>query len=96
MSGGANEPIEFTRGDAERLKGIEVIQKTTCKKIDILFTKIDAFSIAHTGKHVEIDKQIEKNARFRRIVIKALLWVFSTSAGIGILTAGIKATGWLD
>lgn len=96
MGNGSNEPVEFTRNDAERLKVIEVKQSESHNKLDSISAKLDAFLLAHVTKHVELDKRIEENARFRRIVVRVLVWMFTTSAGLGLLAAGAKAVGWLN
>jgi hypothetical protein len=96
MSNGSNEPVEFTRNDAERLKIIEVKQSESHTKLDNIDKKLDAFLLAHVTKHSELDKRVEENARFRRVVVRVLLWVFTTGTGLGLLAAGTKAMGWLN
>lgn len=95
MGNGQNESIGFTRGDAERLKEIEVKQDAGHAKLDLLYNKLDQFVSAHVGRHEELEKGIAANTRFRKYTVRALLWIFTTSTGLGLLAAGAKAMGWL-
>lgn len=95
MGNGSNEPIQFTRADAERLKTIEIRHDQSHAKLDTLITKIDRFLSVHVTNHIDLDKRVASNTRFRRNIIKVTLWVFSTSTGLGLLAAGAKAAGWL-
>ncbi len=93
---GKDEPIEFTRGDAERLRGIEDSQHITCRKIDKIITKVNNIISTQTVECVRMTKQIDKNTRFRRIIIRVLLWIITTSTSLGIIAAGAKAMNWIN
>ncbi len=96
MGNGLNEPVEFTRGDAERLQAIEVKQNTAYAKLDTLADKFDYFITTHTQQHVEIERRVDHNSRFRRNTVSVLLWVFSSGVALALLATGVKAMGWLD
>ncbi|MFA7286925.1 MAG: hypothetical protein WC052_04680 [Patescibacteria group bacterium] len=95
MSNGSNEPIEFTRGDAERLIVIETKQTATNEKLDDLATGISTFMNDYSLHHVALEKAVAANTRFRKTTIRILLWVISTSGGLGLLAAVAEAAGWL-
>jgi len=96
MGNGANEPVEFTRGDAERLIGINLRQTTIDKNLENLIKKFDEFALVQHDKHRILGKQIEANTRFRQVIIKISLWIFTTGAGLGLLAVGAKAVGWIN
>lgn len=95
MANGKNEPIQFTRGDAERLVKVEDGMKDNGKKLDSVVEKIGEFVDAHIDKHDDLEKVVEANVRFRRLFTKILLWVISTSGGIGIIFFFVERAGWL-
>ena len=96
MANGRNEPVEFTRGDAERLRTIEVKQNTGHDKLDSLSNKLEFFITTHQSQHIDLDKRVSRNSRFIRIVTKVAIWVFTTSSGLGLIAMGAKAFGWLN
>jgi len=85
MANGVNEPIEFTRGDAERIA-----------RIEIMLTNVTNFIGKHIIIHETIKTSIDSNSRFRKISVKIMLWIFTTSAGLGLLAVGAEAIGWLN
>lgn len=86
MGNGLNEPIQFTRGDAERLRVIE-------KSHDELHKKHDAFMEVLHDNLRELQKQIDSNTRFRRVLTKVALWVITPGAGIsGIIALILELT----
>lgn len=85
MGNGKNEPVEFTRGDAE-----------TLVKIHDKIEQITEFIADHMIKHDTQDEEVESNTRFRKTTLKIMVWIFTSSAGLGLLAAGAKATGWFD
>ena len=96
MANGHNEPVKFTRGDAERLRVIEVDQQTSHAKLDKLIEKIDSFIKVHDEKHDKLNEQIGTNTRFVCIVKRVCIWALSVSGGLGLLATIAKASGWLD
>lgn len=91
-----DEPIEFTRGDAERLRGIEDSQRSTCHKIDKIIAKVDNIISTQTVECVRMTKQIDKNTRFRHVITRILIWAITTGTSLGIIAAGAKAMNWIN
>ena len=96
MGNGNNEPVAFTRGDSNRLCVIETQQKQSHDKIDKLTSKLNTYLAAHDREHDHVNDRVGKNSRFRRGATKVMLWVFTSSAGVGLLAAGARAMGWLN
>lgn len=96
MANGKNEPIEFTRGDAERLRTIEVTQESLHEKLDIVIDKFDHFVTSHQEQHFELNRRIASNSRFRKTLIKVALWIFTAGGSMSLLTVGARAIGWLN
>lgn len=85
MKTGKNEPVAFTRDDAERLRAIEVKQDITLKYLHKL-----------QYANEDIVKAVRKNTHFRNTTTRILLWFLPTGAGLALLAAGVKAMGWLN
>ena len=96
MGNGTKEPVEFTRGDSDRLCIIEVQQKETITKVDILATKIDIFLQTHATEHSVLRKQIDTNSRFRHTVKHVLFWLISSSVGLALCREIVRSVGWLN
>lgn len=96
MGNGHNEPVKFTRGDAERLRAIEIQHGESHSKIKEIAGKIDTFLTVHDKRHTATDKEVANNTRFRKNAVRVLLWIFTTSSGVGLLAATAKAMGWLN
>jgi ribosome-associated translation inhibitor RaiA len=90
-----DEPIEFTRMDGERIRVTEASQAGIHEKLDGLTDKIDAFLSSHAKEHVDLDKRVECNSRFRRNTIRVLVWAAGSGLFTTALAAGAKAMGWL-
>ena len=89
---GPNEPIEFTRGDAERLARMEQSQESVHTKLERIFSY---FKKTDT-RYDTLKETVDSNARFRRVVVRVFVWIFTTSAGLGLIAAGAKAMGWVN
>lgn len=87
MSNGKNEPIQFTRGDAERIERIDGKQDEIHNKVDGIIDRLDEFHEVY----VTLRSTVDKNARFRRTFIKITLYVLSPT---GIFAIMAKAFGW--
>ena len=87
MGNGKNQPIQFTRGDAERIERIDGRQDELHIKVDDIVDRMDEF----TRDYVTLRATVGKNRRFRRTFIKIALYVLSPS-GMFAITA--KALGW--
>lgn len=96
LGNGHDEPVQFTRGDAERLRTIEVQHKATHKKLDSLTSAFNKFLVAHDTAHDNLNKALEKNTRFRRVTLRILLWTITSGTGLAVLAAGAKTIGWLN
>jgi hypothetical protein len=92
MGNGSNEKIEFTRGDAERLKEIENKVKTTNRAVGFLRTELKE----HGALHTQLNEDVSANNRFRRIVVRICIWLVTSAVGSGILASIAKAAGWLN
>ena len=96
MGNGPNESVEFTRADAERIQAIELRQKVGNESLNKLIKRFDSFiTLQHTERTV-LNKQVNKNSRFRRNTVKVLLWLLTTCTGSSLLAIGAKAMGWLN
>ncbi len=91
MGNGSNEPVQFTRGDAERLGNIEIRHNDLHKKMDLMAMKIDVFLNTHRITHKVLETAVGKNSRFRRTFMKITLYVLSPS---GVIMVVAKAFGW--
>jgi len=91
MANGNNEPLHFTRNDAERLKAIEILQTSAEKKLTHLCNTIHQFM----NNHKDTTKQVVLNTNFRKTTKKVLLWFFTSSIFIGVLVSIARSMGWL-
>jgi len=94
MGNGENQEVQFTRGDAERLKTIEINQNDMHEKLDAFINKINSYMDLHNTRHLLLNDHINKNVRFRKGFIKVLLWLTS-SAGLAAIIFVIQSLGWL-
>ena len=95
MGNGNNEPIQFTRGDAERLKVIETNQNGLNTKVDGITKNLDSYFKIHATQHEALNKHVKNNSRFRKTLIRISLWIFSSGGGIGVFIFLAKQFGWL-
>jgi hypothetical protein len=96
MGNGKNEPVEFTRGDAERLRVIELKQHQVHTKMGSLVLKIEQHLAKHDEVHISVDRRVAKNSQYRRTTTRIFVWVVSTGGGLGLLATGARAMGWLN
>ncbi len=96
MSNGHNEPVQFTRGDAERLKAIETTQGLSNTKLDAMDGKLDSFINAHIAKHEALEDKVGINSRFRRVIMRIVWTVISTGGITGLLATVAEAFGWFS
>lgn len=94
MGNGTNEPVQFTRGDAERLAIVVKSHASLHRKMDELLKEWRDYRDVHATEHETLKEKVEENARFRRTVTRVLLFFFTTSTGLGLIAAGAKALGW--
>ncbi len=87
--------IDFTREDAERLKAIELLHGIAHAQLDDIEIKLDSYLALHQRFHSDLDAIVATNTRFRVITVRVLVWVFTTTTGLGLLASGAKAMGWL-
>ncbi len=87
MGNGENEPIQFTRGDADRITRIDGKQDDLHTKLDDIVDKLSEFAKSYNTLKVTVNR----NRRFRRTFVKIALYVLSPS---GLIIVAAKAFGW--
>lgn len=86
MANGKNEPVQFTRGDAERLQSIATVQQALCKKSDTIIIELQKYT-----------QEVKANTRFRKAAVKILLWVVTPGVGLsGLVLLIIQMITWLQ
>jgi len=90
MANGQNEPIEFTRGDAERLVRVETGQSDLSDKLDMLQKEWREYRAQHGESHQKIARDTSDNTRFRLRTKRIFLWIITPSAGLGLAWEIIK------
>jgi hypothetical protein len=84
MANGQNEPIEFTRGDAERLVTIENGQTELGDSFDAFQQEWRAYRAQHGESHQCLSRETNANTRFRLRTKRVFLWIITPGAGLGI------------
>jgi hypothetical protein len=91
MGNGTNEPIQFTRGDAERIANTEIRHNELHDKVDLMTEILNAFLETHRIEHTELNAKVHRNSRFRRGIIKVALWTLTPTGTLAIVA---RAFGW--
>lgn len=93
MGNGENEPIQFTRGDADRLTRLEDHTKKLSSSIGNFIVKIEKYIDSHEQDNEETKDEVDANTRFRKTFKTVALWLVSSSAGILLLKTIAESFG---
>lgn len=90
MANGKDEPVIFTRGDAERLVRIETGMSEGNRLSEELKSTMSAFITAHEIKHKAMQDEVDANSRFRKMTIRIVLWVLGGTVSTGAVVKAVE------